>query len=1062
MVKVYILKIFASWYSIGLSHIFYSQNNESYTDGSETKSLLGNHVDYKRNAVTRLWINRSTGKITESNMPMTEEEPFFVIYVDAILGIVQIMNTSHLVVVTESDEVADLELGNLSFNGKNKGKIMTIKEVKFFPIDNSSDTLSKFKNKDPQNLFNPSILSNNTNSNNNTNGSETSSNEDGLDNLYYILIMISKILSSGHYYSYDTDLTNTMQSLYLNGHIPPKKTVNNRRDNLINEEFLIMNEKLYNVAIQDFNWCFMISKKLPNRWKTVVIQGYVGYVNEKVNGETVETLIIGRRSIKRSGTRFVSRGLDLDGNVGNFVGSEVRLRIDSGSWYSHTQARGSVPVFWSQSGTGKKIEFNDKLDNLTPFIKHIEILKEYYKPCTQMLFVSLLDVKNNENESILNDTFDNVVKGYNMVLDKNPQEPKITFVNYNYNSNAKWNTHEIVIQFVLDELLDHFNNIGFFDEEKHLNWLKNTSMTHKEDSNGSKGQSIRGLQKGILRTNCLDCLDRSNIFQWIASWVTVHMILNSRSKDNSIKIKNRLAHMLFGSNGTEDNFFTTFRNVWCDHGDYISIHQTGAPCTLSKRVKQPETSFNSLWYYGKVMAKRHYHSRFKDFKRQEALDILSQYCTSDIPSQVYQKDTESEIETKNQRHPFEIPERMETYHKPSKLIDIKTEHSTKRTGTDPSEPLPVNVIYLDITRNQSTIGYDVVYLGTKVIFKARQQFLFGVIKKGKRTIWIPNHGDYPDTVLIKPGLDGKPVVRVYFPKQVKNQKYIYQSLSQIEVEDSMQSIHKGESVDHETVFKPGLFEQLEHKGFEIPEPLKPKTVSVDIKQIFSNEGVEYKYNPSNQSYTFTAKQGFLIDKVTKSDMVLWDFLDHSYGYAVRVFVGNNEYGERVFRVYFPGAVPIHTDTSPKPQPQIVFNEPEVPKDPESVSESDELEIMPINVDIKQKLSDNFVRYEYNSNLDTHTFSSIYPCLINKVTRGNEVLWNCKDYGNEYGSQVLIFKQKNGKRMLRVYYGNQIPKPQNYVHNWDPGQLQEEITEFEEVYPDNRPYTPKIVIEDSRG
>ncbi|UKJ87949.2 phosphoinositide 5-phosphatase [Theileria orientalis] len=1056
MVKVYILKIFASWYSIGLSHIFYSQNNESYTDGSETTDLFDDHGDYTNNGMTRLWINRSTGKIMESNMSLTDDKPLFVINADAILGIVQLMNTSHLVVVTESEAVADLELGNLSFNEKKRGKIMTIKEVKFFPINFSSDNLPKLKNKDQQTSFNPSSPSNHTNSNNGTNGSGNPSNEEELDNLYYILIKISKILSIGHYYSYDTDLTNTMQSLYLNGHIPPKKTINDKTDQFIKEEILMMNEKLYKVARQDFNWCFMISKKLPDRWKTVVIQGYVGYGSNDLNSENVETLIIGRRSIKRSGTRFVSRGIDSDGNVGNFVCSEVRLRIGSGRWYSHTQVRGSVPVFWDQSGTGKKIEFYDKSDNLTSFFEHIEKLKEYYKPFTYKLFVSLLDTKNSENESLLNSIFENVLNGYNKVLEEhNPQEPKINFVNYNYNSNAKWNTHEIVIQFVLDELIDQFSNIGFFDEEQHLNWLRNGTRPHKEDTNGTKGQSKRGLQKGILRTNCLDCLDRSNIFQWIASWVIVHMILNSRSNDNSIKIKNRLAHMLFGNNAEDNNkFFITFRNLWCDHGDYISIHQTGLPCTLSKRVKQPDTSFNSLWYYGKVMAKRHYHSRFKDFKRQEALDILSEYCTTDAQSQTYQKDTElSEIHTKHQSYyPFGIPEEMQTHYHPAELIGfVGTKHSTKTTENPVLEPEPVNVIFLDINRNKSTIGYDVIYRGNKIIFRARQRFLFGVVKKGKRTIWAPKPGDYADVVLIKPGLDGKPVVRVYFPKLIKNQKYIYlEGLSHIPVEDNIQGLDKGESVEQETAFKLGLFEQLKHTAFKIPEHSDAKTVKVDIKETFSTDEVEYKYNKSNQSHTFSANKGFLIHKVTKSGMVLWDSLDYSYGYAAQVFVGNNEYGERVFRVYFPGAVPLHTDPSPKAHPEIVFNQPKVQTDPESGFESAGLAIEAISIDIKHRLSNNFVRYEYDSNLDTHTFSSIYPYLIGIVTRDNEVLWDCKDHAYEYGTQVLIFKQKNGKRMLRVYYGNQIPEHQNYGNNLDSGQLQEEIAEFEEIYLDNGP------------
>ncbi|BAM40484.1 uncharacterized protein TOT_020000740 [Theileria orientalis strain Shintoku] len=78
---------------------------------------------------------------------------------------------------------------------------------------------------------------------------------------------------------------------------------------------------------------------------------------------------------------------------------------------------------------------------------------------------------------------------------------------------------------------------------------------------------------------------------------------------------------------------------------------------------------------------------------------------------------------------------------------------------------------------------------------------------------------------------------------------------------------------------------------------------VDISNQFSTDQVQYIYNHSNQSYTFTAKHGYVISRVTKGDRLLWDSRDYCNVCAISVYVGLNEAGEKVFRVYFPGQPP---------------------------------------------------------------------------------------------------------------------------------------------------------------
>lgn len=66
--------------------------------------------------------------------------------------------------------------------------------------------------------------------------------------------------------------------------------------------------------------------------------------------------MISRLSWKRAGARFRTRGIDDDGQVANFVETEVIL--DTGGTgqgeqvYSWVVVRGSVPLFWQQPSQG--------------------------------------------------------------------------------------------------------------------------------------------------------------------------------------------------------------------------------------------------------------------------------------------------------------------------------------------------------------------------------------------------------------------------------------------------------------------------------------------------------------------------------------------------------------------------------------------------------------------------------------------------------------------------------------------------------------------------------------
>jgi hypothetical protein len=84
-------------------------------------------------------------------------------------------------------------------------------------------------------------------------------------------------------------------------------------------------------------------------------------------------------------------------------------------------------------------------------------------------------------------------------------------------------------------------------------------------------------QKGVFRTNCLDCLDRTNFFQAKLALITVESIFRQLNLSNS--------NLLDEMKGDKDNsFIRKFRNIWADNGDAVSYHYTGTGSTHTEYI----------------------------------------------------------------------------------------------------------------------------------------------------------------------------------------------------------------------------------------------------------------------------------------------------------------------------------------------------------------------------------------------------------------------------------------------------------------------------------------------
>jgi hypothetical protein len=112
---------------------------------------------------------------------------------------------------------------------------------------------------------------------------------------------------------------------------------------------------------------------VPKTFYVEVIRGFVQFQTLWASGVG----LISRTSCRRAGTRFLTRGINDEGFVANFVETEQILE-NNDNITSFCQIRGSVPLFWEQKGLNlgrHKIQFSRSLEAMLPaFKKHFSHL----------------------------------------------------------------------------------------------------------------------------------------------------------------------------------------------------------------------------------------------------------------------------------------------------------------------------------------------------------------------------------------------------------------------------------------------------------------------------------------------------------------------------------------------------------------------------------------------------------------------------------------------------------------------------------------------------------------
>ncbi|XVF18143.1 hypothetical protein REPUB_Repub10bG0186900 [Reevesia pubescens] len=370
--------------------------------------------------------------------------------------------------------------------------------------------------------------------------------------------------TSGLYFSYDTNLTLSAQRLY----------------DLGDESKLL---PLWRQAEPRFLWNnYMLEVLIDNKldpYLLPVVQGSFHNFQAAIGKDIVDVTLIARRCTRRNGTRMWRRGADPDGYVANFVETEQIVQMN-GFTSSFVQVRGSMPFIWEQI---VDLTYKPKFEIVKPeeapqvAERHFLDLRKKYG---SVLAVNL--VNKHGGEGRLSEKFENAMQP--IVSDD------LRYLHFDFHKICG-HVHFERLSFLYDQIADFLEKNGYL--------LLN-----------EKGEKMKE-QLGVVRTNCIDCLDRTNVTQSMIGRKMLELQLR--------RIGVFAAEETISSHPNLDE---SFKILWANHGDDISIQYSGTAALKGDFVRFGQRTVQGILKDGYNALLRYYLNNFSDGTKQDAIDLL--------------------------------------------------------------------------------------------------------------------------------------------------------------------------------------------------------------------------------------------------------------------------------------------------------------------------------------------------------------------------------------------------------------------------------------------------------
>lgn len=407
-----------------------------------------------------------------------------------------------------------------------------------------------------------------------------------------LLGLVKESLYSGPlYFSYETDLTSNLQRQVQQSAAAQGATVPlwKRAD-----DRFFWNRHLQERFIQH-------TQQHPDEDLSAFIMpvmfGFLGVKLVSIKNRSFIYALIARRSRFRAGTRYFSRGIDEAGNVSNYNETEQLILLDPPSLHtpkdmediegrirmSFVQTRGSVPVYWAEINNLRykpDLLIPDDARVVASIAKHFDGQIETYG---KNYLVNLVNQKGYEKP--VKESFERAIQQ----LD----HPLLQYNYFDFHHECKGM---------------RFDRVSVLIEELQKQGLASNDYFVLDTSGVPRVQ----LQKSVVRTNCMDCLDRTNVVQAnLARWVLHDQL--------------REVGLLSATETIDDypKFAHVFRNTWADHADVISKAYSGTGALKTDFTRTGKRTAEGVLQDGVNSLTRYLKNNFFDGKRQDAYDLIT-------------------------------------------------------------------------------------------------------------------------------------------------------------------------------------------------------------------------------------------------------------------------------------------------------------------------------------------------------------------------------------------------------------------------------------------------------
>ena len=239
-----------------------------------------------------------------------------------------------------------------------------------------------------------------------------------------------------------------------------------------------------------------------------LLQGCASTQLIPINNVLVRMTLITIRSYEHGGTRYKARGLNKGAYPANEVQCEFILEASDGSIFSHVWRRGTVPVEWRTDANiaSSHIIIEENNDALSPI--YFNRLKKEYMTEDFKGFVIMNLLHNNEkhSERKLCNAYENAVKNISFVK----------YISFDWHENSKNLGLPKAVEKYITEILDKIESPTFTVQIPLTRVpADNTETKTMKFANDAKLKDLKysteQRQEYVIRINCLDSLDRTNV-----------------------------------------------------------------------------------------------------------------------------------------------------------------------------------------------------------------------------------------------------------------------------------------------------------------------------------------------------------------------------------------------------------------------------------------------------------------------------------------------------------------------------------------------------------------------